>query len=289
MSDEEIFESGKQVEEYFNPEEAAKELDSLSIPDEPNPEATQTIETVMEPPVRNKSAAKLAKVESAAVKPVESPPAKAVEVPIVVKSPVPIESVSVPVEESVAAPLPVEKPLTVDEYIAARGKLVKDEYVHAGELAERQFLEVSYRNIQAVIDGAVRLVPVGEPEPEPEVVPVVAEPAIQPIVVEEDRLSVADELHSIDDSIKDPHVGNEVKRRLIRRKLELLKIPVDDSLLVAPPPVAVESVVAEPAKEVKGDKVKKKGMSLRTQLSLLGVLGISGVLIILAVVAVLGH
>jgi hypothetical protein len=219
------FEDGKQIEEYVS------ELDNLKIESEPNLEATQTLETVVEAPIRNEK--KLKRQPEPPKPAVPAPPSPASAAPIasptqsfpIVPSPTqpaPIAPTNKEPEiENIEKPEPVPpRRLTIDEFIDQQGELLKQEYYRAGDNVKQEFVDNSYKNLTAVINGEVQLVPIQQ-TPLPE-----QQPRQEPIPI-----NVDDQLRRIDAALKDPALKLNTKA-LLRKKYELLGIPFDEALFM---------------------------------------------------------
>jgi hypothetical protein len=200
------FEEGKPMEEY-DPN-LVKELDSLNIDPEPNPQAEQRLETVAEPPMRNEkkkqqmpkeettkppkpelpSAIKLPQEQKPAtpVEPVEITPAPAApfaEKPVSTATQTPVEKIQTPQEQPRQPEAPTFR--GIDDYIIQTGKAI-------GQQAEKNFINNSYQNLLGIISGEYVIVPrqqVAEQKPIVEQPPAQAQPQITKedlrIVVEE--------------------------------------------------------------------------------------------------------
>lgn len=158
-----MFEDGKSVEDYMS---ELSEVEKFVVDSEPAEEAP-VLEDVVEAPVRNEKKKEVKKPESP--KPV-AVPKQPVPEPQVVEAPVPVvvepvevieEAASEPTPEPVA-PQQTQQPQFkgIDDYIMQTGHAI-------GVAAERNFIESSYRNILAVVNGQVKVVPVEQPQPTP--------------------------------------------------------------------------------------------------------------------------
>lgn len=186
------FEDGKQIEEYLDPDpdELKKELDSIPL----TVENEQTFETVAEEPVRNKKEKKQ-----------ELPPK-----PIEPTQPQQTEPQQPTTQTSPEQPQPTPQPPTytgIDDYIMQTANQI-------GEITKKQFIENSYRNLFAVINGEVQLTPIQQPQQQ-----------TPPPKTEEPKLDLTEQLIQIDNLLKDPALPEVTKQALIKKKCLLLDVP----------------------------------------------------------------
>jgi hypothetical protein len=247
------FEDGKQVEDYID------ELNTLNIEPEHSSEATQRVEDVAEAPVRNQKEQRIRKL----VKAEETQP-----FPNVPQQSVPKETLITPEPPTPQhEPVIQQKPMTIDEYIKMQGEMVKQQYVENGEVAKQAFIQNSYRNLAAVINGEVALVPVQQIQSQPEPQPTPAIPV--------DGLD--EQIHRIDIALKDPLLEPEHKALLERKKLKLLGINLEDIL---PQPQSVP-VNPKPVTEEKQKKPLTKANK--------AIIGCMGIAVVVLVVLVIGY
>ena len=162
---EQEFEEGKPMEEYVEDLKLADELNSLVIPEEPNPDVETRLETVVEEPVRNekkkpipqpkKEDPKIAPVEVPVTPNAEKPVQPIVEQPKISEPQPPIQEAPQPQQQ---AP-PEVKFNGIDDYIARAGQQIEENYAAAGKEARKQFINNSYNNLLGIISGEYVVVP----------------------------------------------------------------------------------------------------------------------------------
>lgn len=296
MSSEPVFEDGKQLEDYV------AELDSLKIEPEPNPEATQVLETVVEEPVRNKKEKpkppqqQVPVKQSLIQKPVEAEVPKAEVKPVPEK---PVDQPTVQPQEpqptqdqlpqqpqqqetpspQVSTPIQPQRPAinSLDDYIQFNAEKVRQQYYEAGDIASQQYLQSTYDKFLAIADGRVQLVPAQQEQPQPEE------------AVESD----IDVLRKIEFALTVPDLSLADKKLLMKRRCEILSIPFDESQFIEKPKIVAVEVPAEPvasvspvdSKKVKDEPLKKK-KGLSPKLVLCGVA--LAALVTIAVVLLIG-
>ena len=181
---EQEFEEGKPMEEYADDSKLVDELNNLKIDPEPNPDAGQRLETVVEEPVRNEKAKK--KPEPPVVKIPEQSAPKVVEEPKI-EEPPPVEQpvISDPVQEALVQQQVQPEQLQfngIDDYIKKTGKAV-------GQAAEANFVNGAYNNLLGVIRGEFVIVPRQAVEQAPQQKPVESEQP-KPITLDDLRVVV---------------------------------------------------------------------------------------------------
>jgi hypothetical protein len=275
MSNEETeFESDKQVEEYAD--ELNEISKALAIEPEkfPDGQPIENVAEVIEKPTKKKSAE---------VKKTDMP--APVIAPVIISPPVQQEAQATEVKPIEPTPtVPQEKPIPevnqpepqapvfggIDNYIETTAEAI-------GQNAKETFRQNAYRNLLAVVNGQVRLVPIQqEPEPQPE-------PQPNPLI----------QLQQIELALKDP-ANQQYFKQLIQRKCELLGIPFDESMLqpiIPPPAVPLESKppVSSKLSEPKKEKPKRSNMSKLKLIGLSVSLAFVVTVAVILAIAMLSH
>jgi hypothetical protein len=290
------FEDGKPIEEYVNTDSLVAELNELEIAVEHSPEATQTLEVVAEPPVRNEKKQKKPELpKSAAVAITQNtttniPQHQPVIAEPIVASPVEIVEESLPNPQPELSNAPAQPQFkTLDEYIAFRAQLIREQYMQAGEKIKedyqregeqqsQNFVNGVYGNLVAMINGEAVLVPANQ-VPQQQTQPPEPQPAPEPVSQQmHSGASVDEQLRRIDAALKDPALAGN-RRALLKKKCELLDVPFDESAFTEPAsmPVPVN------CKKVNDVKPQRGRWSLKACLAMVGVVALVGVAIVLLI------
>ena len=172
VKSEQEFEEGKPMEEYAEDSKLVDELNSLQIEPEPNPDAGQRLETVVEEPVRNEkqkkkseaavkitAAVSVPKVEPKIVQPAQEVPVEVAAEPKIVSAEQPLPQQQTPEQDAPQQVQPEQKFNGIDDYIARAGQQIEENYVAAGKEARRTFINNSYGNLLGIISGEYVVVP----------------------------------------------------------------------------------------------------------------------------------
>lgn len=319
--DEPVFEDGKEIEEYANDPSLVDTLNSLEIPGESSPEATQRFEDVALAPVRNEKAKPLPPVIQPAPKvvPVIQPTPKAqplIEVPMTIPKIVPVAQ---PIPKIIPTPIVMPEKPTVN-YVASeiqnsvdlppppvdapvvsqrpsldgmiqKGLLQKkqqlfDKAQKDYEDTEVRFYDNLFNMINMAANNSVPQQQVVQPVIQGQSIPQVQSMGSDATddVIEE----LKEEVRVIGDKILDSRNTEDVRALQLARKVLQKQISKLDGTYVEPPDIAdyddvPEKKLSNSAKVVKPPKEKGRGMSPKVGAALVGLFLVTGVAIVLLI------